>query len=280
MASDSALYVKNDMAPYIDYPLHLHPEYELVYIEKGFGKRIIGDHIDDFTDGDLVFLSPNLPHIWQCDPVFYHEPQPGATSCYVLHFGHDCLGSNFFELPDLLPLQALFTKGENGILLKGNLKKEVTSDLLTLYQLNGPKRIALFIEILLKIAVSDETELLSSVFYKNPYEVKNKERFALLYGYILQNFKTPLKIADIASRLNMTETSLCRYYKKQTDKTLVVFINEIRIKYACRLLCKTNKNITEISFDAGFNNVSYFNRQFKSITNLTPNEYKNLHRFV
>ena len=272
--SDSALYVKNHIAPYIDYPLHIHPEFELVYIKEGYGKRIIGDHIDDFEAGDLVFLSPNLPHVWQCDRIFYQQPSVLSTTIYVLHFCPDALGSDFFDIPDLYTLRKLFKNGEKGVLIKGKLKQEIVDDLFALYKLKGMRRIILFLEMLLKISESEETELLSSIFYNNPYRINNRERFELLYSYILHNFKLQIKIEDIAAKLNMTQTSLCRYYKKQTGKTLVSFINEIRIKYACSLLRKTDKTIMEICFESGFNNVSYFNRQFKVVMNLTPLEYK------
>jgi AraC-like DNA-binding protein len=272
--NDSAILVKHDVAPYIDYPLHFHPEYELVLIEKGYGRRIIGDHVDNFTDGDLVFLSPNLPHIWQCHPDFYKQDAEMLTSCYVLHFKNDSLGQFFFDMPDLLPIKKLFAMGEQGILLKGRLKKQIAQNLVKLYHTQGIDRLQLFLDILKRIYYSKETELLSSEFYINPLKESDKQRFTVIYEYIMQNFKADIRIDDVAKRLNMTPTSLCRYFKKQSAKTLVEFINEIRIKYACRLLKNTEQNITEICFESGFNNLSNFNRCFRKVMNSSPAEYR------
>ncbi len=271
---NSAILVKHDLAPYIDYPLHFHPEYELVLIEKGYGKRIIGDHVDDFTNGDVVFLSPNLPHIWQCHSDFYKQDSELLTSCYVLHFKDDSLGQFFFDMPDMLPLKKLFLMGEQGVLLKGRLKQQISYDLVRLYNTWGIARLQLFLDILKRITFSEETEILSSEFYINPLKENDKQRFTVIYEYVLQNFKADIRLEDVAKRLNMTPTSLCRYFKIQAGKTLVEFINEIRIKYACRLLKNSEERIIQICFESGFNNLSNFNRQFRKIMNCGPAEYR------
>ena len=52
-------------------------------------------------------------------------------------------------------------------------------------------------------------------------------------------------------------------------------LNEIRIEYACKLLLHSNLTISEIAYEVGYNNLSYFNKVFKTITKQTPIEYKN-----
>lgn len=271
---DSAILVKHDVAPFIDYPLHFHPEYELVLIEKGYGERIVGDHIDEFTDGDLVFLSPNLPHIWKCDDVYYASDSKLMTSCFVLHFRPDSFGTSFFDQPDFSALNELFVKGNYGILLNGHLKKTITKQLKELYHTRGTRRIILFLDILLQITESDEIELLSSPSFNNQLLKTNNSRIILIYDHILQNYKRSVKLDELAGKLGMTPTSLCRYFKQKIGKTLIDMVNETRIKYACNLLRKTDKPILEICYDSGFNNLSNFNRQFRKITGTNPKTYR------
>jgi YesN/AraC family two-component response regulator len=68
--------------------------------------------------------------------------------------------------------------------------------------------------------------------------------------------------------------AFCRYFKKYTKKTFTQFVNEFRIREAIRLIGLGNKSITEISLEVGFNNFSYFNKQFKRVTGKSPSKYK------
>jgi AraC-like DNA-binding protein len=257
---DSAIFVKNDIAPFIDYPLHYHPEYELVLIDKGYGKRIVGDHIDEFQSGDLVFLSPYLPHIWKCAPEFYDPESHLTTSCFVLHFRADSFGQGFFDLPDFEDISQLFIKGNYGVLLKGNLRKVISGKLKQLHSLKGVKKIILFFEILYQISTSDEIELLASPLFKTSQTKTDNERMMKIYEFILQNYKRTVRLNELASHVNMTPTSLSRYFNKKMGRSFVEVVNEARIKFACNLLKKTEKTVLEICFESGFNNLSNFNR--------------------
>jgi AraC-like DNA-binding protein len=72
----------------------------------------------------------------------------------------------------------------------------------------------------------------------------------------------------------MTDTSFCRYLKRRTLKTFTRFLNEVRIAYACRLLNNSNYSVTDACFESGFNSLSYFNRQYKSIMQMSPQQYQ------
>jgi AraC-like DNA-binding protein len=72
----------------------------------------------------------------------------------------------------------------------------------------------------------------------------------------------------------MSEAAFCRYFKRNTHKTFSQFVNEIRISHATRLLMGKENNITDICYTCGFDNVSYFNRQFKIHQGITPREYR------
>ena len=72
----------------------------------------------------------------------------------------------------------------------------------------------------------------------------------------------------------MNKTAFCKFFKERTNTTFVTFVTEVRINYAKRLLLEQEKDMVEICFECGFNNVSNFNRQFKKQTGITPGEYK------
>lgn len=83
-----------------------------------------------------------------------------------------------------------------------------------------------------------------------------------------------IALDDIADKVYMTPQSFCRFFKKSTNKTFTAFLNEYRVNHATKLLVETEDDIKSICFECGFNNLSNFFRNFKRITNLTPNAYR------
>jgi AraC-like DNA-binding protein len=102
----------------------------------------------------------------------------------------------------------------------------------------------------------------------------DEERMRCVHQYVYEHFTEPVTLKKIAAVANMTETSFCRYFKSRTLKHFTQFLNEIRIAYACRLLNNHNYTVTSACFESGFNNLSYFNRQFKNIMKISPQQYK------
>jgi AraC-like DNA-binding protein len=95
-----------------------------------------------------------------------------------------------------------------------------------------------------------------------------------VYDYVLQNFKKDLTLDEVAAIACLSPSAFCRYFKKFTRKTLSGFLIDFRIGYACKLLQNNNMGISQVSAEAGFNNVSYFNRKFKAMKGKTPVEYQ------
>src|SRR5690606_2080393 len=114
----SSFAVKREVTPYMDYPFHFHPEFEVILVEKSTGIRIMGNHIGHFNDGDLVFISSNLPHVWKNDKVYYERTNNLFVDVYVIHFLEDALGHGFFSLPELSHIRRLFESGKQGILIR------------------------------------------------------------------------------------------------------------------------------------------------------------------
>ena len=102
----------------------------------------------------------------------------------------------------------------------------------------------------------------------------DKEKIKLVFKYTFNHYYEKILLEQVASLLNMTKQSFCSYFKNRTNKTYIQFLMEVRIGYACRLLIEDEKNVAEICYDAGYNNISYFNHHFKLINRKKPLEYK------
>jgi AraC-like DNA-binding protein len=127
---------------------------------------------------------------------------------------------------------------------------------------------------ILKALSKLKSQPLSSFIYEKTYSVSEGKRMRDIMEYTTDNFTNNISLDDISMVAAMTKQAFCKYFKKRTNKTYFRFLNELRIENACQLLrANTEYSIVEIAERSGFNNISNFNRQFKSIKRMTPSEY-------
>jgi AraC-like DNA-binding protein len=82
---------------------------------------------------------------------------------------------------------------------------------------------------------------------------------------------TPAMIADI---LKMSHSYLCRCFKEETGKTIVAFINEVKVEEAKRLFDAANMSLLDVAECLGYSSQSYFGRVFRKVCGMTPGEYQ------
>jgi AraC-like DNA-binding protein len=271
--STSSITVKREITAFMDYPWHYHPEYEIIFVEKSYGIRFMGNHIGNFEDGDLMFISSNLPHVWKNDKDFYQGNQNLLVDVYVIHFREDALREGFFDLSELAHIKKLFERGTQGVLIKGNDHDRIATLVKQVVNANGIERLLLFLQTLDAIAKTSDYELLSGPGYVNTMNSVDTERLNKITNFIMNNYSREINIEEVADLACLTKASFCRYFKNRTHKTFSQFLNEVRILNACKLLVGSEKSITEICYETGYNNISHFNRQFKLFTGLTAKEY-------
>jgi len=269
----SSIAVKRELVPFMDYPWHYHPEFEIIFVEKSYGIRLMGNHIGNFSDGDLMFISPNLPHVWKNDQAFYQDNKEMFVDVYVIQFREDALGEGFFDLPEFVTIKKLFLLGQQGILFRGEEQHKLAELIKSVYNSSGIDRLILFLKTLETISITPNYELLSAVGYANSVTSTDTERINKVISYLMENYAQEIKLDEIADLVNLNQSSFCRYFKNKTHKTCSQFLNEIRIAHACKLLVISNMTISEICYEIGYNNISHFNRQFKLTTGLTAKAY-------
>lgn len=95
-----------------------------------------------------------------------------------------------------------------------------------------------------------------------------------LLKYINENYAEPITIEQAGEILNLNADYFCRLFKKATNTTFTDYLNFVRVCHTEKPLIFSDKTIAEISLDAGFSSVSYFNRVFKKYKLITPSEYR------
>ncbi|WP_075343009.1 AraC family transcriptional regulator [Tenacibaculum agarivorans] len=258
---------------YFDSPWHFHHEYELTYIQAGHGTRFVGTSAELFTVGDLVLIGPQLPHYWRCDTIFYQQENLISKS-QVIQFKQDLFFAH--ELPEMKNIHSLLKKSISGIqFLNG---KQYEEQILNLKNSTGIHRLLSFYKILEELSLDKHQRLLSTTASSQLYQAKDSATFQKILNYIFDNLEHEISLDTIASKVYMSKSSFCKYFKKRTKTTFTDYVNRLRITKAAKLLAESDLTISEICFASGFNSLSYFNRQFKKQKKISPKAYAKLYR--
>jgi len=253
------------------FPIHFHPEFEINYIfnAKG-GKRIVGDHIGEIGQRELVMAGPNLYHGWEN----YNNNPKEQLHEITIQFPRELFTESLLDKNILKPIRELLQNANRGILFSEDTIGMVETKLLSLSQKRGFDSFLAFQSLLYDLAISRDQKMLTNMSFQRQYDFHNSERIEKIYSYIKENYGQKLKLEDAAKLVNMSVISFSRLIKQRTGKSFVDFVNEIRLGYATRSLIESSKSISEICFECGFNNISNFNRTFKKRQGCTPSEFR------
>lgn len=273
LPADSSFVLVDFEVPYFETPWHFHPEYEIVLVTESTGQRFVGEHIKEYKAGDLCLIGPNVPHLYRSHEEYYVSNSELKAKSIVIHFNDIFLGKDFFKIPEMSHIQALFEKSNRVLDIVGESNQFISNKLFEMFKENPTKRLLCLLEILDNLARSEEYDFLTSgnSFGTN---IKDSDRVNKVFEYVMKNFKEEIRLGEVADLIAMSETSFSRYFKSRTNKNFSDFLSQIRIAHACKLLVEDKMGITEICYESGFNNLSNFNRKFKELMNISPSIYQ------
>lgn len=275
VAEDQSYNVLKVDRPYFVVPWHFHPEIELMLVVQGEGTRFVGDSIERFEPGDLVLAGANLPHVWKSASRYYEANSGLRARARVILFREDCFGEKFFKTPEMQPIQNLLQRAARGIHFWGRTQRGVAEKILKAYSQQGTKRLLTFVDVLHDLAHSREFTVLSSPNYSPSLVAGDLQRLNKVLDYLMSEFRNPVRLEDVAAQANMSPTAFCRYFKSRTNKTVISFVNELRVGYAHKLLVETQRKVVDIGCECGFNNKANFYKQFTLLTGCSPVKYRN-----
>lgn len=261
--------VKNYKVPRFDGLFHFHPEFELTYIHKGSGRSLVGDRMVTFNSGDLFFLGPNLPHSWESSHQFN---QPSQS--LVIQLNSSLWKGAWLQGEELDEMTQLFKKSLRGLKFTGDDNSIIAEKMFQVSKGMKPmKSVVEILSIFEMLGRSSSHEYITSPAYLPNYREHDYLKINRIYNFVHSNFNREISLTEVASLVHMTNQGFCRYFKKMTRRTFFVYLNEYRTGYACKLLSEGQLNITEVGYRSGFQSISNFNKQFKSVVGCSPSEY-------
>lgn len=255
---------------------HFHPEYQLTLALESRGHRVVGDSIGTLSDGDIVLIGSNLPHVWHQDGAGKGK----QVSAIIVRFDETFLGRDFFSLPEVEPVKRLLQRAARGLEVRGATRTAITEHMKKLAQVEGLGRVIELLAILNTLANSTELKSLASASYEPKLESADQGRMERVVDFIHTHLTEEIDRERLAKLAHLSLGAFSRFFHSRTGKTVPEYVNEVRIGRACRMLAEDAGNITDIAMDCGYRNLANFNRRFREVMGTTPSAYRQKFRGV
>lgn len=268
----SFLFRVNNFPPGHYFPYHIHPEFELQYVECGHGQRLIGGVMEDFPQGVVHIVPGNVPHVWcysQDDP---EKPVPART--YTIQFRAEVLANVLSLVPELRGDVEYITSLNDAVVISGKSAEAIGRHLKSMARQDGFDRYISFLRILKEIVEASDIRHIK-VEHINTENPRHMTKIQQVFAYIEANHDKDFGLDDVASHVNMDKSSFCKFFKQMTGRTFTAVVNDMRINRAALLLINNpSLSIAEIAYTVGYDSVSHFNHMFLKLKNETPSAYR------
>lgn len=251
-----------------NFPLHVHDEYELNFIQNAKGaQRIVGDSIELIDDLELTFITgADLEHAWQT-----HQCRSEEIKEITIQFSSDIIGDNLIKKNSFQSINKLFNDAKLGITFGRDTIEAIQPKIEYLAEKStGFEAVVRLLEILHELSMSPSARVLASRSMSAHASDSMSRRIDKVYAYIEENYDKEMSLNDVASLVGMSDVGFSRFFKQRTGRTFIEDLNDIRLGHAISLLINTTQTISEICFACGFNNLSNFNRLFLKKKKCTP----------
>jgi AraC-like DNA-binding protein len=233
--------------------------------------RYIGGKLEEFIPGDLVLIGKNTPHYYIHDEATRRAEE---ASVIVIHFNEDFLGTSIHDIPELKPFANLVEQAAQGLKFSGQVIQRASAVMSQMLRDNGVSRLQHLLEVFDILSTSKDHQPIGIHGYNPSLSGNDQIRINAIYAYVATCYQQKIILEEVAQLAHMTPPAFCRYFKRLTRQSFFQFVKEYRVGNACKYLAESDVSISEIAFTNGYNNLSNFNRQFKSVMNVTPKEYR------
>ncbi len=246
---------------------HHHDDYELFAPVRGTGHALVGDSMSEFVPGQVYFMAPALAHAFYTMPAAV--PPPKGRKAYVLNLAPALLANPVFgQAAEILRQQAI-----RGVLYTGAAAAELVKAIVGLQTAQGLMALETLVH-LLAVLERQTPRFLASPNWASPLDKKTSRRMDAVFTFLHTHYTADVRLASVAEVAHLGPVPFCRLFKRITNKTLVEYLNELRVGHACRLLLESELSITEVALASGYNTLSNFNRMFHRQKHISPRAWR------
>lgn len=256
----------------IPFQWHYHREYELTLTLNSRGQRFAGDHVGPYDDGDLVLLGPNIPHTWASSAKVDASAPHVAL---VMWFRPEWIDTMVAGAAELAPVGPLLKAARRGISFSADVAGAVRPSIEAMGGLPSPRRLFNLLDVLVTIARDPGMAMLTSPeLQQSSFAASDRPRVERVLDHIHAHYRERMTIDALADLSALSTSGLHRMFRRHTRMTVFEYIAQLRIGRACQLLISTAQPVARIADDAGYDNLSHFNRQFRALKGITPREFR------
>jgi AraC-like DNA-binding protein len=256
-------------------------DHELVLISEGKGALKSGKLHYPCKRGTILYLHENFWHSIEADletPItFYsvhfsfararHTPENWSYHQDINYYLKDRKSTgkvwSFRTRYDLLPFDHAYNTA--------NLDK-IQDCFIALNRTYYEKKVGY--ELRLNVLLLELLDILFIETHFPPDKASNTDKLKAAVGYIQEHYTQTIRLEKLARHLGISESRLIILFKKNTGKTPINYINQVKVNHAKDLLLNSNKTIKETAFELGFQDEFYFSRVFKKLEGISPRDFK------
>lgn len=252
-------------------PLHWHNSMEVIYVKKGVGRVQMGVEKYEANEGDIFIIPPGILHA-------IRQNGKSVMEYENIIFDVDFLGSGAADIcaqEYLVPLLA--GKLIRAIFLRKEMQgyEKIASCLMETEELCADR--AYGYELGVKAAITRMFFWLIRLYPERPWlDSPDTEKLKMVLHEVEKDYTLPRSVDEMAEKCGWSSSHFMRWFKQMTGSSFVNYYNERRLAFAAKELRRSNEKVLVIAGNAGFDNLSHFNRQFKKRYGVTPREYRNI----
>ncbi|MBQ7755937.1 MAG: helix-turn-helix transcriptional regulator [Oscillospiraceae bacterium] len=254
--------------PTLRIPNHWHSDFELLYMLKGNLNYCVDGVSCTVNEGQLLFVNSARMHYGYWEKVM---------DCnYICTIIHPSLMNNYLlsKYLDVITNQ----KAPPFLILRSEISRErkIIDSVLKIndYANKADEGYELGIMSCIYEILRHLMNIIKAVPDTVQTDSRRLEAMHRMTGFIQQNFKEKISLAEIAASGFVSRSTCCEIFRKYTDKTPIEYLTEYRISKSSELLIASGLNVTEIAQRCGFSGSSYFTETFRKVIGCTPTEYR------